>query len=269
MKVSILISVYNEAATVATLLERVWTQPLPGITKEIIIVESNSNDGSREIVADFVRRYAASSSIRINVIFQDRARGKGHAIREAFAAATGNIYLIQDADLEYDVSDYPDLLKPITEGRSAFVLGSRYLGPRGWKIRTFERNSFLSGVANVAGILLHSFFNIVYGTRLTDPTTMYKVFRADCLNGLTFTCERFDFDWELVGKLIRAGFEPLEVSVNYRSRAFHQGKKIRMFKDPPTWIIAILKTRFATLYVPKGRAAQVSAPPSVKVRRRR
>jgi glycosyltransferase involved in cell wall biosynthesis len=267
MKVSILIAVYNEAATVGALLDKVWSQPLPGVDKEIIIVESNSGDGSREIVARFVERYASLCSTRIDVIFQDRAKGKGHAIRQAFAAATGDILLIQDADLEYDVADYPELLKPIIDGRGAFVLGSRHLGTGGWKIRQFARNGFLSGLMNVGGILFHSFFNVVFGTRLTDPTTMYKVFRADCLDGLNFTCERFDFDYELLGKLIRAGFVPLEIPVNYRSREFHQGKKIRVFKDPPMWIIAILKTRFATLHSKRIRAAELAGSPTVKIPR--
>ena len=110
MKVSIIIAVYNEAPTVATLLERVWAQPLPGVGKEIIIIESNSTDGSRELVAEFLARHAAEATRHIQVIHQDRPHGKGHAIRQGFAAATGDILLIQDADLEYDVADYPELL---------------------------------------------------------------------------------------------------------------------------------------------------------------
>src|ERR1700733_448384 len=126
MKVSIIIAVYNEVRTVATLLDRVWEQSLPGVAKEIIIVESNSNDGSREAVQRFAERHAAESSPRVHVIYQDEPRGKGHAVRQGFAASTGDILLIQDADLEYDVSDYPNLLEPIIDGRTAFVLGSRH-----------------------------------------------------------------------------------------------------------------------------------------------
>lgn len=254
MKVSIIIAVYNEANTVATLLERVWAQPLPDAAKEIIIVESNSTDGSREIVAEFVARHAAESPARVTAIYQDRPRGKGHAIRQGFAAATGEILLIQDADLEYDVADYPDLLAPIIAGRAAFVLGSRHTEPDHWKIRQFAHHGLLAAVMNVGGLLFRALFNALFSTRLTDPTSMYKVFRADCLAGLSFTCNRFDFDYELLARLIRAGFRPLEVPVSYESRGFDQGKKIRIFRDPPTWVLAMLKCRLT--------APQVAATPS-------
>jgi glycosyltransferase involved in cell wall biosynthesis len=251
VKVSIIIAVYNEAPTVATLLERVWAQPLPGLGKEIIIVESNSTDGSREIVAEFLARHAAQSTPRIQVIHQDRPKGKGHAVRQGFAAASGDILLIQDADLEYDVADYPDLLAPIIEGRTAFVLGSRHLGPDGWKIRKFAHNSLRAACMNVGAKLFHAFFNLLFASRLTDPTTMYKVLRADCLDGLTLTCNRFDFDFELLGKLIRSGFMPLEVPVSYKSRGFDEGKKIRVWRDPITWLAAILVCRFA--FAPRAK----------------
>jgi len=258
MKVSIIIAVYNEAATVATLLDRVWAQPLPEVTKEIIIVESKSTDGSREIVAEFVARHAIESAPRIQVIYQPGPKGKGHAIRQGFAAATGEILLIQDADLEYDVADYPDLLRPIIEGHTAFVLGSRHMGSERWKIRKLRHSGLQSMYMNVGGVLFHKLFNMVFGTRLTDPTSMYKVFRSDCLNGLNFTCDRFDFDYELLGKLIRAGFSPLEVPVSYKSRGFDEGKKIRVFRDPVTWVIAIIKSRFTALSVAKSRSQSVS-----------
>jgi glycosyltransferase involved in cell wall biosynthesis len=259
MKVSIIIAVYNEAATVATLLDRVWAQPLPKADKEIIIVESNSTDGSREIVAEFLARHAAEPSPRIQIVHQPKPMGKGHAIRQGIAAATGEILLIQDADLEYEVADYPDLLRPIIEGRAAFVLGSRHMGPRGWKIRRFAQSGLITAFMNCGGMLFHAFFNAVFSTRLTDPTSMYKVFRSDCLNGLNFTSDRFDFDFELLGKLIRAGFHPLEVPVRYKSRGFDEGKKIRIFRDPPTWIYAILKSRFMSLGAAKTGPLRRSA----------
>ena len=254
MKVSIVIPVYNEADTVATLLQRVWAQPLPQADKEVIVVESNSTDGSREIVAEFVARHAHDASARIRAIYQDRPHGKGHAIRQGFAAASGDILLIQDADLEYEVADYPDLLRPILEGREAFVLGSRHMGPAGWKIRQFARNGLLAAGMNAGGVLFRALFNALYGTRLTDPTSMYKVVRADCLTGLAFKCDRFDFDFELLAKLIRAGHQPLEIPVSYQSRSFAQGKKIRIFRDPTGWILTIFRCRFA--------AAQAAATPT-------
>jgi hypothetical protein len=157
------------------------------------------------------------------------------------------------------VADYPALLRPIIEGRAAFVLGSRHMGPHGWKIRRFAQSGLKTVFMNCGGILFHALFNAVFSTRLTDPTSMYKVFRADCLNGLNFTSDRFDFDFELLGKLIRAGFRPLEVPVSYKSRGFDEGKKIRIFRDPPTWVLAILKSRFATLGAAKRRSLQRSA----------
>ena len=258
MKVSIIIAVYDEASTLATLLDRVWAQPLPKAAKEIIIVESNSTDGSREIAAEFAARHSADTATQIQLIYQDRPMGKGFAIRAGLAAATGDILLIQDADLEYDVADYPDLLQPILEGRAAFVLGSRHLGPDGWKIRKFANNGLQSAFMNLGGTIFHAFFNRLFSTRLTDPTSMYKVFRSDCLAGLAFTCNRFDFDFELLGKLIRAGFSPMEIPVSYRSRGFDEGKKIRVFRDPLTWIIAIVKCRFGALGVAKEESANAS-----------
>jgi glycosyltransferase involved in cell wall biosynthesis len=246
MKVSIIIAVYNEAGTVATLLEHVWAQPLP-IAREIVIVESNSTDGSREIVAEFQARHATEPAARINVVYQDGPRGKGNAIRQGLEAATGDIILIQDADLEYDVGDYPDLLRPIIDGRTAFVLGSRHMGPNGWKIRKFAHGGSRAALMNIGGMLFHSLFNLLFGVRLTDPTTMYKVFRKDCLTGLPLRCDRFDFDFELLGKLLRRGYRPLEIPVSYQSRGFDEGKKIRILRDPITWIAAIVACRFTYL----------------------
>jgi len=254
VKVSIIIAVYNEAATVGTLLERVWAQPVPQAAKEIVIVESNSTDGSRGIVAEFAARHAADPRTRILVIHQDAPRGKGHAIRQGLEAASGDILLIQDADLEYDTADYPDLLRPIIEGGTAFVLGSRHLGRNGWKIRKFAHGGPRAAIMNVGGMLFHTLFNALYDTQLSDPTTMYKVFRADCLRGLTFECDRFDFDFELLGKLIGAGFLPQEIPVSYRSRGFDEGKKIRMIRDPFTWLAALWRYRPAGLAQISSRA---------------
>lgn len=259
MKVSIIIAVYNEAGTVAELLNRVWAQPLAGASKEIIIVESNSTDGSHELVADFVHRHAHDSSTRARALYQPRPMGKGHAIREGFAAASGDIFLIQDADLEYDVADYPNLLTPIMEGRTAFVLGSRHMSADRWNIRKFAHGGAQAAYMNVGGMIFHWFFNTVFSTRLTDPTSMYKVFRSDCLADLSFAGNRFDFDFELLGKLIRAGFTPLEIPVAYKSRGFNEGKKIRMFRDPFTWIRAIVLSRYSALRVAGKQSPQRSA----------
>jgi hypothetical protein len=129
------------------------------------------------------------------------------------------------------------------------------MGPTTWKIRQFVRNGPLAVLMNVGGLLFRALFNTLFGVRLTDPTSMYKVVRADCLAGLSFTCNRFDFDYELLGKLIRAGFHPLEVPVSYKSRGFDEGKKIRIFRDPPTWVRAILNCRFASAQASASRCS--------------
>ena len=260
MKVSIIIPVYNEASTVATLLQRVCSQPLP-CAREIIVIESNSTDGSREIVSEFVARHAGEGQSPIRAIYQDRPRGKGHAVRAGFAAATGEILLIQDADLEYDVADYPELIKPIIDGRAALVLGSRHAESGSWKIRQFAKNGLLALLMNAGGLLFRAFFNVLFSVHLTDPTSMYKVFRSDCLEGLSFSRNRFDFDYELLGKLLRAGYSPLEVPVSYQSRGFDQGKKIRIFRDPPGWVFAILKCRFSPIPAAHRRPADRRSPP--------
>lgn len=261
MKVSIVIAVYDEARTVARLLELVWNQALPGCSKEILIIESNSSDGSRQLVQEFAAGHPDTAAAQVRLILQPGPRGKGHAVRQGLAVATGEVILIQDADLEYDVADYPDLLEPILDGRTSFVLGSRHMGPHRWKIRKFERKGLQAALMNFGGMVFHGLFNALFASRLTDPTTMYKVFRTQCLRGLSFSCDRFDFDFELLGKLIRAGFMPLEVPVSYKSRGFDDGKKIRIFRDPLNWIFAIIKCRFAAPGVQgQAIAREVDAP---------
>ncbi|MGK5086321.1 glycosyltransferase family 2 protein [Bdellovibrionota bacterium FG-2] len=225
MKVSIVIPVYNEANTVQTLLNRVWLQELPrGLEKELIIIESNSTDKSREIVQNFAKTHEQTGTVKL--ILQEVGKGKGNAMKEGFAAATGDIILIQDADLEYDVADYPALLDPILDGHANFVLGSRHLSAGSWKIRKFEGNPFKAALLNFGGVFFHALFNLLYNQSLTDPTTMYKVFRRSCIGNTKFVSDRFDFDFELVAKLIRKGNSPLEVPVSYTSRGFEEGKKV-------------------------------------------
>ncbi len=239
--ISIIIPAFNEDRTITQLLETVKAQALPGgLQKEMIIVESNSTDSTRKLVQDFARKTTDS---KVTVILQDRPKGKGTAVQEALAVATGDIILIQDADLEYDTADYPQVLQPILDGHADFVLGSRHLSAGSWKIRKFQESPLKAIYMNFGGSLFHFIFNRIYRVNLTDPTTMYKVFRRRCIDGVRFESPRFDFDFELVAKLIRLGFIPLEVPVSYKSRGFAAGKKIRIFWDPVTYVIAILKFR--------------------------
>ena len=247
MKLSVIIAVYNEGSTVEETLDRVWNQEVPGCTKELVIVESNSSDNSRWLCQKFAKRINDRHPGAVKLVLQDKARGKGNAVRAGLCAASGDIVLIQDADNEYDTADYPSLVEPIMKGQADFVLGSRHLSAGCWKIRKFTGQPLLAHTVNFAGRFFHTFFNMVYGVRLTDPTTMYKVFRRSCIDDIYFEAERFDVDFELVAKLIRRGFNPVEVPVSYISRGWAEGKKVRLFRDPPTWIRAILRYRFSRL----------------------
>jgi hypothetical protein len=129
--------------------------------------------------------------------------------------------------------------------QSLVVLGSRHSGD--WKIRRFTGQPFVTMAMNTAHLFFAFLLNTACGSSLKDPFTMYKVFRRDCVHGLTFKADRFDFDWELVIKLLRKGYEPLEIPVNYTSRSFGEGKKVRFFRDPITWIWALVRFRLAPL----------------------
>jgi glycosyltransferase involved in cell wall biosynthesis len=237
---SVVVPAFNEAATAQKALDAIIAKTVPGWTIEIIIVESNSTDGTRAIVESFRGRPS------VTVILEDRPRGKGHAVRAGFAQAKGEVLLIQDADLEYDLNDYESLLQPIADGTTDFTLGSRH-GESGWKIRRFDEQPFRAFMLNTAHWGFTTLINVSLGLRLKDPFTMYKVFRRDCIKDLTFTCNRFDFDWELLIKLVRKGYLPIEIPISYSSRSFAEGKKISMFRDPLTWIWAWAKARFGRL----------------------
>lgn len=237
---SVVVPIYNEAATVRAALDAILAKEVSGWRLEIILVESNSTDGTREIVLGY-RMHP-----RVKLILEDRPRGKGHAVRAGFTQATGDVILIQDADLEYDLNDYDVLLAPIAAGRQEFVLGSRH-GEGGWAIRQFSDQPLQALVLNLAHWGFTLLINVSLGIWLRDPFTMYKVFRRSCLAGLAFECNRFDFDWELLIKLIRRGHRPIEIPISYKSRSFKEGKKISMFRDPLTWLWALAKFRFQRL----------------------
>ncbi len=232
-KLSIVMPVFNEAATFESTFSRVLSKKIPGADKEIIIVESNSTDGTKDLVA----RVAAAPNVK--VLWQERPRGKGHAVRQGIEASTGNIILIQDADLEYDVNDYDALVEELLSWRSTFVLGSRHTGD--WKMRKFNDMPFMAGFFNLGHIFFVWLINVLIRAKMKDPFTMYKVFYKDCIYGLHFRYNRFDFDHELVIKLYRKGFHPPEIPVNYVARSFSEGKKVSFFKDGISWLVKDIK----------------------------
>jgi len=236
---SIIVPVYNESSTFPDLMSQLAAKNINGVRKEIIIVESNSDDNSRELVMKYDGRP------EFKIVLQDRAKGKGNAVREGIENAQGDIVIIQDADLEYDLNDYEALLDPILSYKKPFVLGSRHSG--NWKIRHFNDQQHFASFFNFGHVLFAGLLNLLYGQRMKDPFTMFKVFRRDCLYNLKFECNRFDFDFELVIKLIRKGYKPFEIPVNYNSRSFVEGKKVTIFRDPLTWIRALIKYRFAKI----------------------
>jgi Glycosyl transferase family 2 len=242
LRLSVVLPVYNERNTFKKTMELVLAKELPGVDIHLIVVESNSTDGTRDDVLEY------RDADRVTLLLEDEPKGKGHAVRQGIEAATGDVILIQDADLEYDIDDYDHLLAPFLRCEAGFVLGKRTSSHGRWGLRDFGGNDVMSFAMNVGHLIFLSLFNTVYQQKLEDPFTMYKVFRRDCLEGLTFSCNRFDFDWELTAKLIRAGYEPIELPVTYRSRSFADGKKIRVLKDPLGWIWTCFRCRFSSLY---------------------
>jgi len=241
-KLSVIVPVYNEKATFAELMSRLLRKEIPELDREIIIVESHSIDGTREEV----EKYRGHAEVKI--VYEDKPLGKGHAVREGFRHATGDFILIQDADLEYDLDDYDNLVAPLVNGQQAFVIGSRHWNSGNlWKLRQFNDMPATSWLFNAGHIFFLTLFNLLYRQSLKDPFSMFKVFRRDCLYGLHFECNRFDFDFELVIKLIRKGYLPIELPVNYDARSFSEGKKVRALLDPLTWLRALMKYRFAPL----------------------
>ncbi|HEX3463949.1 MAG TPA: glycosyltransferase family 2 protein [Candidatus Elarobacter sp.] len=241
-KLSVIVPVYNEKATFARLMDQLVAKAIDGIEIEIIVVESNSQDGSREEVL----AYAAHP--RVSVVLQEAPRGKGNAVRAGLERATGDIVLFQDADLEYEIDDYDDLIAPIRAYRRNFVIGSRHNKGSAWKIRDFNDAPVLSQVFNVGHVVFLGLLNGLYEQSLADPFSMFKVFRRDCLAGLSFECNRFDFDFEIVIKLLRKGYRPLELPVNYHSRSIAEGKKVTMVRDPLSWLRALVRFRGVDLY---------------------
>jgi glycosyltransferase involved in cell wall biosynthesis len=228
VKLSIIMPVYNEKATIREILERVRAVDV-GMEKEIIVVDDGSKDGTREILRE------EESRGDIKVLYHERNMGKGAAVRTGIASATGDFIIIQDADLEYDPQDYPALLKPLLDGEAEVVYGSRFLGGSGSSMISWHRfgNKFLTAVTN-----------LLYSSSLSDMETCYKAFRASVIKSIPLRSNRFEIEPEITAKILKRGYKILEVPIRYRGREFHEGKKIS-WKDGFSAIWTLLKYRFA------------------------
>ena len=230
-RLSVVIPAYNERATIHNLLQKVAAAPLPpNVALEIVVVDDGSKDGTRELL----REIAAQADPEILLIEQPENRGKGAAIRTGFAAATGDLMLIQDADLEYDPRDYPVLLQPILDDEADVVYGSRFLG---------GPHRVLFYWHSVGNKFLTMLSNMMTDLNLSDMETCYKVFRREVLNGLVLRSNRFGIEPELTAKVAKRGARVFEVPISYRGRTYAEGKKIG-WKDGFSAIWSILRYNF-------------------------
>jgi dolichol-phosphate mannosyltransferase len=228
MKVSIIIPVYNEFRTFNQVLERIRQTPMPaGCTKEIIVVDDGSTDGTTQMISEQERAGLVIGH------YAKRNAGKGTALRIGIQISSGDIVLLQDGDLEYDPNDYIRLLEPIVSGRADVVYGSRFLGsPAGMALRNRIANRILALAAN-----------LLYGAHLTDEATAYKAFRVSVLRQIRLTCRRFEFCPEVTAKLCRLGYRIHEVPISYNARGIAEGKKIRA-RDGFEALWTLIKYRF-------------------------
>ncbi len=214
--ISIVIPVFNEAKSIHKILERVVSADSCGLKKEIIIVNDGSSDGTLEVL------HKLNSKKQFIIISYPKNHGKGYAMRQGIHAATGDFVLVQDADLEYSPKDYPKLLKPLLAKETTVVYGSR---------RIAENNKRYSSIFFfLGGILVSKATNFLFGSKLTDVTTGYKVFRRDLLQKVDLTCDGFEFCDEVTAKLLNLDVKITEVPIAYYPRPVTEGKKIK-WKD--------------------------------------
>jgi glycosyltransferase involved in cell wall biosynthesis len=226
---SILMPVYNEAATIHEIIARVEAVNLGDVRKELIIVDDGSKDGTREVLKKL------SEESKYKIYFHGHNMGKGAALRTALHYAEGDIILIQDADLEYDPAEYVELIKPILEGRADVVYGSRLSG--GKVSRAFNFWHYLGNK------MLTFVTNILYNAILTDMETCYKVFRADVIKNFQIKSNKFDFEPEITAKILKRKYKLYEMPISYYGRDFDEGKKIT-WRDGFAAIWALVKYRF-------------------------
>jgi glycosyltransferase involved in cell wall biosynthesis len=224
MKLTIVIPCYNEARTIVDLVEAVRAAPFPD--KEIIVVDDASTDGTRD------RLKAGVEPLVSRVLYHDVNQGKGAALRTGFAAATGDVVIVQDADREYDPSEYPNLVDPILRDEADVVYGSRFLGGRAHRVLYFWHRVG-NGVLTLAS-------NMFTNVNLTDMETGYKAFRREVLQKFTIEENRFGFEPEITAKIAKSGCRLYEVGISYHGRTYAEGKKIN-WKDGVRALYCIIK----------------------------
>ena len=231
-KLSILMPAYNEEATIAKIVDKIDKVDLAriGLTRELIIVDDGSKDRTVEIVERLQKKYSY-----IRFVQHKKNKGKGGAIKTAIKAATGDVMIVQDADLEYDPQDYFKCILPILKGKAKVVYGSRRLEKRN---RQYSGFSYYLG-----GIGITIIFNILFLTHLTDEPTCYKTFRSDVIRKIKINGNKFDWEPEVTAKIVKRGIRIHEVPIRYYPRSNEEGKKIR-WKDGLDAVLTMLKYRF-------------------------
>lgn len=229
MKLSIIIPVYNEKQFIEQIIQRVLQSDIGDLEKEIIVVDDYSTDGTRDVLAEKIKPLVSQ------VILKDKNGGKGSALREGFAAASGDLVIVQDADLEYDPDEYPNLLEPILQGKADVVYGSRFAGGQPHRVLFFWHyvgNRFLTLLSNM-------FTNL----NLTDMECCYKLFRKEVLETITVEENRFGIEPELTAKIAKGNWRIYEVGISYFGRTYAEGKKIN-WRDGVEAIRCIVKYAF-------------------------
>ena len=227
MKLSVIIPVYNEEKSILKVIDKVKKTKLRGIAKEIIIVDDFSSDGTRRILEKLSG---------LKVFFHQKNMGKGSAIRTALKHATGDIVLIQDADLEYDPKEYRKLLGPIVKGKAKVVYGSRLASIR----KNLKKMYKLHYLGN---LFLTAITSVLYGANITDMETGYKVFKKEVIRNISLKAKRFDFEPEITAKILKKGYKITEVPIDFMGRKFSEGKKIT-WKDGVKAMLYLIKYRF-------------------------
>ena len=231
LTLSVIIPCYNEVTTLLEILEVVKEQD---VVDEIVIVDDGSTDGTRDLLAEIEAETATDGEPPVKVVYHERNQGKGAALVTGFQHATSDVFIIQDADLEYDPRDYARVLNPIQEGLSPVVYGSRFLGgPR-------KAMYFWNMIANKSLTLAT---NVLYNSILSDMETCYKCFRREVVEGMTIHAHSFDFEPEFTAKVLKQGIHIYEVPISYNGREWDEGKKIK-WTDAPIALWTLLKYRF-------------------------